>query len=47
MDVMWAAEKAGYWADGREFLLAGSMVEYWVVQSVGTMDYTKADWMVV
>ena len=26
---------------------ADSMVEYWVVQSVGTMAYTKADWMVV
>lgn len=27
--------------------MADSMVEYWVVQSVGTMDYTKADWTVV
>ena len=27
--------------------MADSMVEYWVVQSVGTMAYTKVDWTVV
>ena len=34
MDVMWAAEKAGYWADWREFLSAGSMAQNWVDRRV-------------
>ena len=34
MDVMWVAEKAGYWVDGKEFLSVVSMAQNWVDRRV-------------